>query len=278
VLKQFIPAAYCFALVFSSTPILLKADTLSQENARDTGTAAAAVDSLSADTAARTLVQKTRLGTVNKAKNRRDSTLRALLATLEKDDSLNALSQRDSAAAALRREKPSTTVRFSTITQWVAKTARRHPMLFAMAGIPAFFILLWLIVARIAAKKADRRFMTTTRLSLMDGEVRRACVHIEKHYADPGLTPVSVCAAIVTGEPFLEALFQRELGMSIAAYIEQTRIHHAKRIAGENPSADASTVASQTGFPDAASLTALFKKTTGTEFDAFREGNMCASQ
>jgi YesN/AraC family two-component response regulator len=134
----------------------------------------------------------------------------------------------------------------------------------------ALIILLWLIALRIAGKKADKRFMTTTRLSLMDGEVRRACVHIEKHFFDPALTPGVVCAAIITGEPFLEALFQKELGMSIASYIAQTRIHHAKQLIKENPAAEAQSVAAQSGFPDVALFKTAFEKLTGCTFEDFR--------
>ena len=116
--------------------------------------------------------------------------------------------------------------------------SRQRPWLPKASGVAGLLIILWFIIARIAGKKAEKRFMTTTRLSLMDGEVRRACLHIEKHFAEPRLTPETLCAALITGEPFLEAIFQRELGMSIAGYIGQVRIHNAKRIVAKNPALD----------------------------------------
>ena len=120
--------------------------------------------------------------------------------------------------------------------------------------------------------------MTTTRLSLMDSEVRRACLHIEKHFTNPALTPAGVCAAIITGEPFLEAVFERELGMSITAYIDQVRIHHVKQIVRENPAVDALTAASQAGFSKETDFEELFRKLTGTEFETFRKEKQAALQ
>jgi len=254
----------CAALVVAAGVCFLSAGTLSQESAPqtaiDTGkTALSGADS----STARKLPPKAG------AKSRRDATLSALLATLEKEDSLNALARRDSAAADARNDTQARTRGIGAFIQRVVQTARQHPRPFAVAGVMALIILLWLIAVRIAGKKGEKRFMTTTRLSLMDGEVRRACVHIEKHFADPALAPGVVCAAIVTGEPFLEALFQKELGMSIAGYIAQARIHHAKQVIKENPAAEAAAVATLAGFSDTALFTTTFEKLTGFTFEDF---------
>jgi len=259
-----ISAVYIFVIVLLSFPVSLKADTLTKTSARltaiDTGkTAPSGADSST------TRKRPPKAG----AKNRRDATLSALLATLEKEDSLNTLALQDSTAAALQKKNPEKKGTVKELWQKFVQMARKHPRPFAGAGIMALIILLWLIAARSAGKKANKRFMTTTRLSLMDGEVRRACVHIEKHFADPALTPGVVCAAIVTGESFLEALFQKELGMGIACYIAQTRIHHAKQVIRENPAAEALAVAAQAGFTDVASFKALFEKLTGFTFEDF---------
>ena len=112
--------------------------------------------------------------------------------------------------------------------------------------------------------------MTTTRLSLMDGEVQRACLHIEKQYMDPSLTPVSVCGSIVTGQPFLETMFERELGMSVAAYIDQVRIHHARQIVQWNPTAEAAFIAEHTGYSNAAEFVQQWSSVTGGDFYAYR--------
>ena len=111
--------------------------------------------------------------------------------------------------------------------------------------------------------------MTTMRLSLMDPEVRRACLHIEKSYTDPQLTPAAICAAIVTGEPFLNALFDRELGMSIAGYIDQVRLHHAKLIAARDPTIPPDSIAPLVGFPDGTALEAKFEALTGSSFTGY---------
>ena len=112
--------------------------------------------------------------------------------------------------------------------------------------------------------------MTTTRLSLMDGEVQRACLHIEKKYMDPSLTPASVCGSIVTGQPFLETMFERELGMSIADYIDQVRIHRAQQIVQWNPVAEATFIAEHTGYPDAAEFVKQWNRVSGGDFYAYR--------
>ena len=260
-----------FVFVLSSTPILLKADTLSQEVTVEPVTKAAQkVDSI-----AHASAPKLQHNLKSDMKSHRDSTLRSLLATLSKEDSLNAISRHETAPddgiPAAHGVTTGSGKGMLKILRQLTIISRQRPWLPKAAGVAGLLIILWFIMARIAGKKAEKRFMTTTRLSLMDSEVRRACLHIEKHFAEPGLTPETLCAALITGEPFLEAIFQRELGMSIAGYIGQVRIHHAKQIVAKNPALDGLSVASQTGFSDAGSFAVMFKKMTGTEFENFRE-------
>jgi AraC-like DNA-binding protein len=266
-----ISAVYFLVIVLISIPIGLNADTLSQDSgAQKTALDSAGAALLKTDSTpdvSETAPQKPQVKTG--ARSHRDSTLRALLATLEKEDSLNSLSQDDTAAAALQKKSPAKKSGLKELRKKFVQTIRQHPRPFAVAGVMALIILLWLIALSIAGKKADKRFMTTTRLSLMDGEVRRACVHIEKHFVDPALTPGVVCAAVITGESFLEALFQKELGMCIASYIAQTRIHHAKQLIKENPTAEALSVAVQSGFPDVAAFKTAFEKLTGRAVEDF---------
>jgi AraC-like DNA-binding protein len=263
-------AVFFTAIALLSIPIELNADTLPHDSgSRKTAADSAGMALLKTDStpaASETTSQKPLVKTG--AKSRRDSTLRALLATLEKEDSLNALAQRDTVSA---QQKKSRVKKSSVIKSWqnLVRTTRKHPVTSAAAGAVALAFLLWLIALRIAGKKADKRFMTTTRLSLMDSEVRRACVHIEKHFADPALTPGIVCAAVVTGESFLEALFQKELGMNIASYIAQTRIHHTKQRIKENPAAGAQDMAAQAGFADVAMFKTTFERLTGFTFEDF---------
>lgn len=252
------------ALVISAGTCFLSAGTLSQENARQT-----AIDTGKTALSGADLSMARKQPPKAGAKSRRDATLSALLATLEEEDSLNTLARQVTAPADVRNKTSAKTRGIGAFIQRMVQTARQHPRPFAVAGVMALIILLWLIAVRIAGKKGEKRFMTTTRLSLMDGEVRRACVHIEKHFADPALTPGTVCAAIVTGEPFLEAVFQKELGMGIAGYIAQTRIHHARQVIRENPAAEAAAVAAQAGFSDVALFKTTFEKLTGFTFEDF---------
>jgi AraC-like DNA-binding protein len=265
-----------FILFLVSASVTLNADTLPQDSGFEAEeTAREIVSDSSADivqttvdstpAAAETVPRKPRLKT--SAQNRRDSTLRALLSALEKEDSLNTLARRNTAAT--RKEIPAKKRSVRERWQNLVLTARQHPRTAFAAGAAALAIILGLIAVRISQKKAEKRFMTTTRLSLMDSEVRRACVHIEKHFSDPALTPGVVCAAVVTGESFLEALFQKELGMSIASYIAQTRIHHAKQLIKEKPAVEAVAVAAQAGFADVALFKTTFEKLAGHPFEDF---------
>jgi AraC-like DNA-binding protein len=140
---------------------------------------------------------------------------------------------------------------------------------FAEAALCGALLAAWAFSVRRRSKKEARRFMTTMRLSLMDPEVQRACLHIEKSYTDLQLTPAAICAAIVTGEPFLNALFDRELGMSITGYIDQVRIHHAKLIATRDPTIPPDSIAPLVGFPDGAAFEAKFEALTGSSFTAY---------
>lgn len=119
--------------------------------------------------------------------------------------------------------------------------------------------------------------MTTMRLSLMNSEVQRACVHIEKDFGDPVLSPQSVCAAIITGKPFLEALFEKELGMSISAYINHVRIHHAKLLARAAPETSGPEMAARVGFSDSAAFEMQFKLVEGGDFAAYCQERRSAS-
>lgn len=113
------------------------------------------------------------------------------------------------------------------------------------------------------------RFLTTTRLSVMDKEVQKACRYIEKNYSSPELSAKSICADLVTGEAFLEALMVRDLGISVGDFITYVRINRARVLLEKDPSVAKETVAQQTGFSDAEAFAAAFKKITGSPFEDF---------
>jgi AraC-like DNA-binding protein len=113
------------------------------------------------------------------------------------------------------------------------------------------------------------RFLTTTRLSVMDKEVQKACRYIENNFANPELSAKSICADLVTGEAFLEALMVRDLGISVGDFITHVRINRARVLLEKDPSLAMETAAQQTGFGDAESFAAAFKKITGSPFEEF---------
>jgi AraC-like DNA-binding protein len=162
-------------------------------------------------------------------------------------------------------------LRATEVSSAAIRRIRLHPLI-AVTSAAGFALLciFFIILNRYRAKKDEKRFMTTTRLSLMDGEVQRACLHIEKQFMDPSMTPASVCGSIVTGQPFLETMFERELGMSVAAYIDQVRIHHARQIVQWNPAAEAAFIAEHTGYSNAAELVQHFNRVTGGDFYDYR--------
>lgn len=120
-------------------------------------------------------------------------------------------------------------------------------------------------------KKEQGRFLTTTRLSIMDKEVQRACRHIEEHYDNPECNLRSVCAELVTGEAFLDALFVKELGLSISDFIDQVRINRAKITMRKEPDSAVGSLASSVGYTDTDFFLTSFKKITGTPYPEYKK-------
>jgi AraC-like DNA-binding protein len=115
-----------------------------------------------------------------------------------------------------------------------------------------------------------QRFLTSDRLSIMDKEVQKACRHVEKHSGDPGLTPDTLCEALVTGRAFLEALFERELGMSVGDLIEQVRVHRCRALLAANPLLPIAELASASGFGAADDVAAAFAKVLQCSVEEYR--------
>jgi AraC-like DNA-binding protein len=160
-------------------------------------------------------------------------------------------------------------IRFKkAITPGLVRTAGRIVVFVLFAACVVVAVIVFTAMAR---KKVEKgRFMTTTRLSVMNKEVQRACRHIEKNYADPGLTVESLCSAIITGVAFLEALFERELGMSVTDFIDQVRINRARELYRADPGIDIDILVRQSGYADKPAFFAAFKKATGVSFNEFR--------
>ncbi|MDR2591544.1 MAG: helix-turn-helix domain-containing protein [Chitinispirillales bacterium] len=101
----------------------------------------------------------------------------------------------------------------------------------------------------------SRRFLTTTRLSVLDKLVQRGCRHIESNYPDPALTPETVCNSLVTGKAYLDALFMNELGINVQDFITQVRVNAIKnRVSAPLPpqqqSLDINEICAECGFAD----------------------------
>jgi AraC-like DNA-binding protein len=147
---------------------------------------------------------------------------------------------------------------------------RLRLLLQAAVFLVSIFII-FLAVKFIARRSTPQRFLTTTRLSVMDKEVQRACRHIEKNFTDPDLSVTTVCAELVTGEAFLEALMERDLGISVNDFIGHVRVNNAKLLMEKNPLISGEDAAGQTGFTDPNAFRQTFKKITGTAFESYRD-------
>ncbi len=120
-------------------------------------------------------------------------------------------------------------------------------------------------------KGKDNRFMTTTRLSVMNRFVRQACRYIEKNYADVDLTVDQICSDLVTGKAYLEALFKKELGMRVEDFIDQVRINRVKIMINKNPGLSLSEAAKGSGFADEKECLSRFRSICGVDFEAYRD-------
>ncbi|MBN1577699.1 MAG: helix-turn-helix transcriptional regulator [Chitinispirillaceae bacterium] len=133
-------------------------------------------------------------------------------------------------------------------------------------------IVLVLITLRFYQNYRERgRFMTTTRLSIMDKEIQRACRYIEAHYDDPALDLQGICSALVTGGAFLEALFIKELGLTVDDFITQVRINRAKIALRKNPGLPVDVLARSVGFGDSEVFMKRFADITGIDCQSYRK-------
>jgi AraC-like DNA-binding protein len=111
----------------------------------------------------------------------------------------------------------------------------------------------------------SRRFLTTTRLSVLDKLVQRGCRYIEANYPNPALTPETVCNSLVTGKAYLDALFMNELGINVQDFIIQVRVNAIKNrlSASQGEPLDINAVCAECGFADRAEAERCFAAITG---------------
>lgn len=132
-------------------------------------------------------------------------------------------------------------------------------------------IIIGLVVWFVRRTNKQGAFLSTTRLSVMDKEVQKTCKYIEKNYAKTDLSVEMICSDLVTGEAFLEALFKKELGLSVDQFTTYVRINRARIFIENNLLASAETVGMETGFATTEMFTAAFKKILGKSFEEYRE-------
>jgi len=146
---------------------------------------------------------------------------------------------------------------------------RKRSLLFRIAIFLGSIVIIIGSIRFVRKQRESPRFLTTTRLSVMDKEIQRACRYIEKNFSDPGLSLEKICKDLVTGEAFIEVLMERDLGVTVNDFIAHVRINHAKRMLSKDPSAASEVVAQESGFETSAAFLACFKKLTGAAFDAY---------
>lgn len=131
--------------------------------------------------------------------------------------------------------------------------------------------LIGIVIWFVGKKNRPSAFLSTTRLSVMDKEVQKTCRYIEKNYAKTDLSVEMICCDLVTGKAFLEALFEKELGLTVGQFMTYVRINRARIFIENNLQANAETVGGDIGFATPETFTAAFKKIVGTSFEEYRE-------
>ncbi len=124
--------------------------------------------------------------------------------------------------------------------------------------------------------REKKRFLTTTRLSVMDKEVQRACRYLESNYADPDLTLERICEDLVTGPAFLQSLFERELGMSVEQFLAHVRINRATLLAQQDSSMSIEALAQHCGFSDTEQFHKQFLQINGITIEKLQDSHRYA--
>jgi len=189
----------------------------------------------------------------------------------------------DSAGAAMGSaeqrgpSKPRKRIRVGGIAGRAALFIKRQPLVRAARRYAAHLFVLALSLAVIGLavgffmrRRDSERFLTTTRLSIVDKEVRRACNYIEKNYDNADLSVDYICDELVTGAAFLQALFAHELGMSVDDFIVQVRMNRARMALGDNPDTPPAELALMVGYGDEKLFARTFHETTGVSLDEYK--------
>jgi AraC-like DNA-binding protein len=208
------------------------------------------------------------------SKARKDSMTAVAVPQPVVKNALDSLPSRPAAIPAVPQQKPAP-VGVQNRTQNPRRSFWPHghtrTMLVRLLMLLACVALILAAIRFVKKQRATPRFLTTTRLSVMDKEVQRACRYIEKNFANPDLSAEGICSDLVTGVAFLEALMERDLGVTVNDFIVHVRVNRAKQILAKDPAAGCESVSRETGFASEAAFLASFRKLTGASFEAYTQ-------
>jgi AraC-like DNA-binding protein len=172
-----------------------------------------------------------------------------------------------------------TSVNTSPADKSVKRAADNQQKIFLLPSYTFHIIFFAVSAAVIAAtlyffmtrRNDSRRFLTTTRLSVLDKLVQRACRYIEVNYPDPALTPEAVCNTLVTGKAYLDALFMNELGINVKDFITQVRVNAIKhrlstpssQTSQQQQTPDIDAICADCGFADRSEAERCFSAVSG---------------
>ena len=175
------------------------------------------------------------------------------MATVSGDtDTVNITTDNDSLAAIEEKEKKPLFAD-SKLFKWIA--ANIFYIIFFGMSILLIAATFYYFVTR----KDARRFLTTTRLSVLDKMVQKACRYIESDYADQNLSVDAVARELITGAAYLDALFVKEIGIGVHDFIAQVRVNAIKNILSENPDTNVEDACVRSGFKDTSEAERYFK-------------------
>ena len=98
---------------------------------------------------------------------------------------------------------------------------------------------------------------------------QRVQSHIDQYY-QTNLTPQSLSEKFCVNNSYLSRVFKEKVGINISAYINQTRIEHAKLLL-KNTNYPVSVVALNTGYTDANYFVKVFRKYAGMTPTEYRQ-------
>jgi AraC-like DNA-binding protein len=157
------------------------------------------------------------------------------------------------------RKQPFFNFKDSKLTRWFLANAFYIIFFVGCLAVIAATVFYFL------SRQDARRFLTTTRLSVLDKMVQKGCRYIESNYMNPELSVSLVCKELVTGEAYLDTLFLKEIGVDVRDFISQVRVDRIKKMLvkgmqGDSEDMDVDNICKQCGFPDRLTAERTFAK------------------